>query len=214
MAEPIECEKDGTKIEYRSLLGFHDRRALFDFYMSMQGDSYDLTYDWFVKVWQMHYPSLRTSSERPCTSCIYYDQRIHEFNQLGDHASAVMESKRKFSGTHTSSNNSNNYLIYNEPNTETSNVNCFHFDKILSNWLRLRTCKKATIASDTASKLRCNLFLALIDYRVRILRVIDEVWWMMFDSGHHEHDGDAAHAKIQRKWTSRLRYDYSVAEFI
>jgi hypothetical protein len=76
-------------------VGFHDRRALYDFFMSMHDESYDLTYDWFVKVWQKSYPSLHTSADRPCIMCISYDQRIHDFNQRGDHASAVMETKRK-----------------------------------------------------------------------------------------------------------------------
>jgi hypothetical protein len=134
--------------------------------------------------------------------CLQGIQLMHGFPHVVGHG--VL--KVYFSGTHTSTNDSNSYLIYNEPNTESSNINCFHFDKILSNWLRLRSCKRATIACDTTSKLRCNLFLALIDFRVRVQRVIDEVWWMMFDSGHHEHEGDTAHSKIQQKWTARLRY--------
>jgi hypothetical protein len=29
----------------------------------------------------------------------------------------------------------------------------------------------------------------------------------MYDSGHHEHDGDAAHAPIQKEWHKQLKYE-------
>lgn len=111
-----------------------------------------------------------------------------------------------FSGAHIASNKKNDYMIYHEPNTEDSNINCFHVDRVLSQWLSQRDCDKFTIASDSSSKIRSNLLLALIDYRVRVQQVIKEAWWVLYDSGHHEHDGDAAHSPIQKKWTARLRF--------
>ncbi len=50
------------------------------------------------------------------------------------------------------------------------------------------------------------IFLALIDYRVRIQKLVSEAWWVMYDSGHHEHDGDKAHAPIQKEWHKTLKY--------
>ena len=30
--------------------------------------------------------------------------------------------------------------------------------------------------------------------------------------GHHEHAGDAAHSKLQDKWTSRLKHDKTIGD--
>jgi hypothetical protein len=74
-----------------------------------------------------------------------------------------------FSGAHIASDGSNQYLVYHEPNREDSNVNCFHFDVVLSRWMNShRTAQKFMLATDGASKIRSNLLLALLDYRVRI----------------------------------------------
>lgn len=135
-----------------------------------------------------------------CIPC--YRTSLQEFKRLEGHG--VL--KVYLSGAVISATKRNDYMIYHEPNTEDSNVNCFHFDRLLSTWLRENNAQKFTLASDSSSKLRSNLLAALMDLRVRVERRVSEGWWILYDSGHHEHAGDSAHGPIQKNITNRLRY--------
>lgn len=98
-----------------------------------------------------------------------YKQSLNEFKSLDGHGVLGVY----FSGIHNATNKSNDYLIYNEPWSEDSNVNCYHLDRFLSSWLKDHpNCSELILVSDTCAKIRSNLLLALVDYRVRVQKCL------------------------------------------
>jgi hypothetical protein len=92
-------------------------------------------------------------------------QGLAEFKSLDGHGVLGVY----MSGMHNATNKTTDYLIYNEPFAEDSNVNCFHLDRFIHVWTKsYSNCCSFTLASDTSSKIRSNLLLALLDYRVRV----------------------------------------------
>lgn len=83
-----------------------------------------------------------------------YKQSLSEFKSLDGHGVLGVS----FSGVCNPVKDTNDYVIYNEPLNENSNVNCFHLDKYLSKWIKNHTTKKLVIASDTCAKIRYILF--------------------------------------------------------
>jgi hypothetical protein len=79
-----------------------------------------------------------------------FKQSLDEFRSLEGHGVLGVY----FSGVHNAVQSTNDYLIYNEPLTENSNVNCYHFDRYLAAYLENRELTKIVIVSDTCAKIR------------------------------------------------------------
>lgn len=83
-------------------------------------------------------------------------QSLNEFKSLEGHGVLGVY----FSGVHNPVEDTNDYLIYNEPYCENSNINCYHMDKYLSSWIKTHTTNKLIIVSDTCAKIRyLSIFL-------------------------------------------------------
>lgn len=68
------------------------------------------------------------------------------------------------------------YFLYTEPWEEDSNVNLTHIDEYIAHWLESHpTCKKIIISADTHATIRCNLFVALLDYRCRVQKILGTI---------------------------------------
>lgn len=83
-------------------------------------------------------------------------QSLSEFKSLEGHGVLGVS----FSGVCNPVNGTNNYIIYNEPFSENSNINCFHFDKYFSSWIKNHAINELIIVSDTCAKIR--YFISLI----------------------------------------------------
>ena len=87
--------KDGSMFEYDSIIGFHEPKDLFNFYLSMLDANFiPPSYDWFHKVWKDRYPNLYTSKDRPCIACNEFTHNIREYVKKGDQASVKAERSR------------------------------------------------------------------------------------------------------------------------
>lgn len=96
LAHKVKSErKDGSTFEYDSIIGFHEHKDVFNFYLSMLEDNVEPpSYDWFRKVWSVHFPLLYTSKDRPCITCNEFTHNIKEYTSKRDVASSVAERKR------------------------------------------------------------------------------------------------------------------------
>ena len=96
-------------------------------------------------------------------------QSLSEFKSMDAHGILGVY----MSGMHDATSKTTDYLIYNEPFSEDSNVNCYHLDRILCFLKKDHpNCVEFNLASDTSAKIRSNLFLALIDYRIRVQKCL------------------------------------------
>lgn len=87
--------KDGSSFEYDSIIGFHEPKDLFNFYVSMIEDSViPPSFTWFRAVWQKRFPNLHTSKDRPCVACNEFTHNMKEYTKKGDIPSCASERKR------------------------------------------------------------------------------------------------------------------------
>lgn len=93
LTHEVECERnDGTLFKYDSLIGFHERIDLFNFYKSMISNH--SCYTWFNYIWREKFPNLHASTDRPCVSCNDFLEKIKEYEKKGDFASVAAERSR------------------------------------------------------------------------------------------------------------------------
>lgn len=79
-----------------------------------------------------------------------YKQSLAEFKCMDGHGVLGVS----FSGITDPVRDRHEYVLYCEPYSEDSNINCFHLDSYLCNYLARHRVQKIILASDTSAKLR------------------------------------------------------------
>lgn len=91
LTHEVECERrDGSIFKYDSIIGFHERKELYDFYVSMLEKDAP-SYAWFYHVWLEKFPNLHTSTDRPCVECNDFIEKIKVYELRGDVVSVSAE---------------------------------------------------------------------------------------------------------------------------
>lgn len=89
-------------------------------------------------------------------------------------------------------------MVYSEPWEENSNIILNHLLIYIKKIFKKGKLSELVLVSDTHSTQRSNLIICFFDYIVRVRKLFETVTLVYFLSGHHDHDGDRAHSKLQK----------------